>query len=102
MRSGRLGPLGGSECLHIETARSDQVTAPPLLLVVLHGDSPFSNPRCQYDMARMIARENRDVIAIGVLRPGCADPSETVHQACAALRRATITRPKSSTRSPTR
>src|SRR5262249_48253881 len=66
---------GASECLHIETARSDRLTPQPSLVVVLHGDSPFSRPRYQYDMAHMIARENASVVAVGVLRPGYTDPS---------------------------
>lgn len=45
----------------------------PVLVLVLHGDSPFNNPSYQYDIAKRIAEENDNVVAVGILRPGYKD-----------------------------
>lgn len=45
----------------------------PVLVLVLHGDSPFENPSYQYKMAERIAAENTNVVVVGVLRPGYTD-----------------------------
>lgn len=45
----------------------------PVLILVLHGDAPFNNPSYQYAIARRIARENQNTVAIGILRPGYTD-----------------------------
>lgn len=45
----------------------------PVLVLVLHGDSPFNNPSYQYGMAKRIAEENDNVVAVGILRPGYKD-----------------------------
>jgi len=45
----------------------------PTLVLVLHGDSPFRNPSYQYAIARRIASENSNVVAVGILRPGYTD-----------------------------
>jgi pimeloyl-ACP methyl ester carboxylesterase len=65
----------GLECLRIEPFRSRELSTHPTVLVVLHGDSPALNPSYQYDWARRAAKENRDLVAIGMLRPGYADRS---------------------------
>lgn len=64
---------GGRECLHFQQYRSASVSAHPDLVVVLHGDSPFADPRDQYAEARRISTEVDDVIAVGLLRPGYTD-----------------------------
>lgn len=45
----------------------------PVLVLVLHGDSPFNNPSYQYGIAKRIAEENDNVVAVGILRPGYKD-----------------------------
>lgn len=45
----------------------------PVLVVVLHGDSPFNNPSYQYRFARVAAERNDDIVAVGLLRPGYTD-----------------------------
>ncbi|HJZ76867.1 MAG TPA: hypothetical protein VKE51_34275 [Vicinamibacterales bacterium] len=63
----------GAECLHVETYSSETLSGRPTLVVAVHGDSPFSNPQYQYQWAEHVARENPNVIAVGVLRPGYTD-----------------------------
>lgn len=65
----------GLECLRIEPFRSHELSTHPKVLVVLHGDSPARNPSYQYDWARRAAEDNRDLVAVGMLRPGYADRS---------------------------
>jgi pimeloyl-ACP methyl ester carboxylesterase len=48
--------------------------APGMLVVVLHGDSPFGNPGYQDVFAYRVAREHAEVVAAAVLRPGYTDP----------------------------
>lgn len=45
----------------------------PTLVIVLHGDSPFRTPSYQYAIARIIAKENSNVVTAGILRPGYTD-----------------------------
>ncbi len=45
----------------------------PILVMVLHGDAPFNNPSYQYHVAKKIAEENSNVVAVGMLRPGYKD-----------------------------
>ncbi|WP_299465147.1 alpha/beta fold hydrolase [uncultured Microscilla sp.] len=45
----------------------------PTMILVLHGDAPFNKPSYQYAIARKIAKENQNVVAVGVLRPGYTD-----------------------------
>ncbi|OJJ16968.1 hypothetical protein BKI52_30080 [marine bacterium AO1-C] len=45
----------------------------PTLVLVLHGDAPFGKPSYQYAIARKIAKENQNVVAVGILRPGYTD-----------------------------
>ena len=45
----------------------------PELVLVLHGDAPFNNPSYQYLIAKRIANENKNVVAVGILRPGYED-----------------------------
>jgi dienelactone hydrolase len=48
-------------------------TENPVIVMVIHGDAPFNNPSYQYGIAKRIAMQNKEVIAIGVLRPGYRD-----------------------------
>ncbi|TAI48888.1 alpha/beta hydrolase family protein [Flagellimonas allohymeniacidonis] len=61
-----------SELFHIPYVSSGTLNSPTLFLV-LHGDAPFNNPSYQYGIARQIANENNNVVAVGVLRPGYTD-----------------------------
>src|SRR6266851_986758 len=45
----------------------------PVLLVVLHGDSPFAPPSSHYAFARKAAAQMDNVVAVALLRPGYAD-----------------------------
>ena len=62
------------EPLYVQSYRSTSLSAHPRLVVVLHGDAPFQPPDYQYTLARLIAQENTNVVALGMLRPGYADP----------------------------
>ncbi|MCE7992901.1 MAG: alpha/beta hydrolase [Roseivirga sp.] len=59
--------------LFFRTYTSDTLEENPVLLLVLHGDSPFNNPSYQYRVARLLAESNTNVVAVGVLRPGYTD-----------------------------
>lgn len=50
------------------------LSAHPHLIVVLHGDAPGRNPSYQYTFARNAAAALSDVVVVGLLRPGYADP----------------------------
>jgi pimeloyl-ACP methyl ester carboxylesterase len=64
-------PVG---CLHLYTYFSEDLSRTPVLVVVLHGDAPFTKPGYQYLMAKKIAAQNKNTISIGLLRPGYSDP----------------------------
>ncbi|NQY65466.1 MAG: hypothetical protein HRT38_17470 [Alteromonadaceae bacterium] len=61
-------------CTKIKTFKSKKVSKSPVLLVALHGDSPWNNPDYQYRFAKHIADENINLISVGMLRPGYTDP----------------------------
>ncbi len=63
-----------NSCTKIRTYRSADVTDKPILVVALHGDSPFNNPGYQYRFAELVANKNSNVISVGMLRPGYTDP----------------------------
>ena len=63
----------GRECLHFEEYRSPSLTEHPDLVVVLHGDAPFTRPGYQYTVARRLSNEVANIIAIRLLRPGYTD-----------------------------
>jgi predicted esterase len=63
-----------NSCTKIRTYRSADITDKPVLVVALHGDSPFNNPGYQYRFAKLVANKNSNVISIGMLRPGYTDP----------------------------
>ncbi|HUO34585.1 MAG TPA: prolyl oligopeptidase family serine peptidase [Candidatus Acidoferrum sp.] len=52
---------------------SPQMSNHPVLVIVLHGDSPFHAPSYQYIFARIAAAEIPNIIAAAVLRPGYTD-----------------------------
>jgi pimeloyl-ACP methyl ester carboxylesterase len=66
--------LGGAYRLQTRVFRSEQIGAEPVLVVVLHGDAPFSRPGYQNTFAAKVAETHRDVVAVGLLRPGYTDP----------------------------
>jgi pimeloyl-ACP methyl ester carboxylesterase len=68
----------GAQRLRVQIYPSATLSAHPTLLLVLHGDAPFSKPGYQYALARQVAQTNSDVVAVGLLRPGYTDP--TGHQ----------------------
>ena len=61
-----------SELFHIPYTSSGTLKN-PVMLLVLHGDSPFNNPSYQYLIASRIANESENVVAVGILRPGYTD-----------------------------
>jgi pimeloyl-ACP methyl ester carboxylesterase len=66
------------DSLHIKTFRSEDLSKRSNLIIVIHGDAPFNNPGYQYALAKIISTENKNTIAIGLLRPGYTDP-ENIH-----------------------
>ena len=66
--------FAGNSCTKIRTYRSADVSDKPILVVALHGDSPFNNPGYQYRFAKLVANKNSNVISVGMLRPGYTDP----------------------------
>ncbi|MXV16467.1 alpha/beta hydrolase family protein [Hufsiella ginkgonis] len=63
-------------CLRINTFKNPALSANPNLVIVIHGDAPFNKPGYQYAAAKIIAAQNRNTIAIGLLRPGYTDPED--------------------------
>ena len=60
-------------CTVIETYKSKKLSASPTLAVVLHGDSPFWTPSVQYRVAQHLAKNQDNLISVGMLRPGYTD-----------------------------
>ena len=61
----------GGDChLYTRMFRSQDVTYKPVLVVILHGDAPHSNPGYQYGVATQIAATCPDVVVAALLRPG--------------------------------
>ncbi len=58
--------------IHIQTFRHLENTDSVKLVVVIHGD--LDKPGYHYRSAQLIAQESRNVIAVGILRPGYTDP----------------------------
>lgn len=56
--------------LKIEVFHSDTIITNPVIVVALHGDSPFQNPDYHNLFAARVAADMQNVIAIGILRPG--------------------------------
>lgn len=69
---------GGRVKSRIYGGTSVSVSAPPVLVVVVHGDLPDPPPSYQYEFARVLAADSRQagvVVAAGILRPGYTDPT---------------------------
>ena len=64
---------GGPFRLRMRPFVSEEISASPILVVVIHGDAPFNEPEYQYVFAATVAATHRDVVAVGLLRPGYAD-----------------------------
>ena len=65
---------GGPFRLRTWTFVSEEKSASPILVVVIHGDAPFNEPEYHYVFAAKAAAAHPDVIAVGLLRPGYTDP----------------------------
>lgn len=65
---------GGPYRLIMRAFVSKEKSESPILVVVVHGDAPFHEPDYQYEFAANVAASHRDVIAVGLLRPGYTDP----------------------------
>ncbi len=65
--------LADEICTKIRTYKSNNLSENPILLIALHGDSPFNNPSYHYKFAERIADKSNNLIAIGMLRPGYTD-----------------------------
>ncbi|WP_157887174.1 alpha/beta hydrolase family protein [Hymenobacter sp. PAMC 26628] len=68
-------PAPPSVLLYGQAYGSAHRTATPVLVVVLHGDAPLHRPSYQYWLAQQVAQAAPDVVAVGLLRPGYADPA---------------------------
>jgi len=64
--------LNADDLFHRSYVSSGTLNQPTMVLV-LHGDAPFGKPSYQYAIARKIAKENKNVVAVGILRPGYTD-----------------------------
>lgn len=53
--------------------RNARLSDHPVLLIVLHGDSPFHAPSYQYIFARKAAAQIDNLVAAAILRPGYTD-----------------------------
>ena len=65
---------GGPFRLRTRTFVSEEQSTSPVLLVVIHGDAPFNKPEYHYIFAAKAVGAHRDVVAVGLLRPGYTDP----------------------------
>src|SRR5262245_4587125 len=64
---------GGEYRLKIRIFKSDSIKNKPILVVVIHGDSPSGPPDYQNVFAAKVAASNKNVVAVGLLRPGYTD-----------------------------
>lgn len=60
--------------IHIKTFTNSSLGDSLNLVCVLHGDAPNNKPGYQYIMAEKTATQNKNTIAVGILRPGYEDP----------------------------
>lgn len=60
-------------CTKIKTYKSNKITETPVLVVNLHGDSPFNDPSYHYEFANYIAQHSVNTVSVGMLRPGYTD-----------------------------
>lgn len=59
--------------MKVRVYRSTQLSAHPVVVLVLHGDSPFAPPSYQYVFAHWAAAALPDAIVAAALRPGYTD-----------------------------
>jgi pimeloyl-ACP methyl ester carboxylesterase len=64
---------GGEYRLYTQAFAARGVSQTPALVVVLHGDSPRGAPKYHYRFAVLVANQNTDIVAVGLLRPGYVD-----------------------------
>lgn len=69
----KVGSAHQSTLLYYQTYASAQLTPHPVLVIALHGDAPFNKPTYQYTFAQRVAQQNKDVVAVALLRPGYTD-----------------------------
>lgn len=73
-RSGRAEWIGSAgQRVKAEIFRSTDAASAPVLVVVLHGDSPLGKPTYQYDFAASASKKIRGIVAAALLRPGYTD-----------------------------
>jgi len=65
---------GGPYRLRTSSFVSEDRSESPIVVVVIHGDTPNNDPDYQYEFAAHVAATYRDVVAVGLLRPGYTDP----------------------------
>ena len=70
----QLWVQGGPYRLRTSAFVSEEKSESPILVVVVHGDAPFHEPDYHYAFAAHVAATHRDVVAVGLLRPGYTDP----------------------------
>lgn len=59
--------------LKTEIFQSDKMNKRPIMVIVLHGDSPFNNPDYQNTFAAKVAANIQNTVTIAILRPGYTD-----------------------------
>lgn len=65
---------GGGECLIVRSFGAAPKGAPPILVVVLHGDVSAGGPaNYHFPIAAAIAAAHRETVAVAVVRPGYED-----------------------------
>lgn len=63
----------GGQRMKAKIYQSEKRTGQPVLILVLHGDSPFRPPTYQYTFAMRAANQLDNVVVAAILRPGYAD-----------------------------
>jgi pimeloyl-ACP methyl ester carboxylesterase len=66
---------GGHFRLSTTAFVSEERSERPILVVAIHGDAPCNKPEYHYVLAAKLAASHRDVVAVGLLRPGYTDPA---------------------------
>ena len=70
--------FANGSCTKIKTYKTKELSEKPLLLIALHGDSPFNNPSYQYFFAKKVVSKSSNMIGVGMLRPGYEDQDNRV------------------------
>ena len=61
--------FANESCSKIETYFSESSSQSPSLVVVLHGDAHLFAPAAHYRVARFLAKNQDNLVAVGLLRP---------------------------------